>query len=121
MTTHSDIFIKAPDSTALAEFSARAFQALGVLEHEERESGNYVEGLYFCSVGQDPELEICYSDDERLSEYRFWLPISANSMSADTYANQSAMVLAELGYECFVPTPGWARKDWDGGGSHFTA
>ena len=121
MITHSDIFVKAPTSTSLGEFSAIVFRALGVLTHEERESSNYVEGHYFCSAGQDPELEICYADDAVLSEYRFWLPILANSTSAETYARQAAEVLSELGYECFIPTPGWARKDWDGCGAHFTA
>jgi len=121
VTTHSDIFIKASNTTDLSEFSARALQALGVLKYEERESSNYVDGRYFCSFGQDPELEICYADGALLSEYRFWLPISANLASAETYAIQSATVLSRLGYECFVPTPGWGRKDWYGRGSHFTA
>jgi hypothetical protein len=121
VTTHSDIFIKAPDSIALADFAKLAFQALGVLDYEERESDHYVEGLYFCSVGHDPEIEICYTDHVRLSGHRFWCSVTADSLPADTYANQSAVLLAELGNECFVPTPGWYRNDWNGSGSQFTA
>lgn len=119
MTTYCDIFVRATDASTLADFSARVFQALGVVEHEERESSNYAQGCYFCSIGHDPQLKLCYADDARLSEVRFWLSISAESVSAETYGNRSAMVLVELGYECFVPTPGWGRKDWDHSGSHF--
>jgi hypothetical protein len=106
---------------ALAEFALVAFQVLGVPAHEERESSNYVEGRYFCSIGQDPELEICYADDARLSVFRFWLPILGDSASSEQYAVRSSALLAESGYTCFVPTPSWAYKNWDGRGSYFTA
>jgi hypothetical protein len=106
---------------SLGDFCQFAFRALEVLEFIERESSNCVDGHYFRSVDHDPVIDIFYVDDQDFSDYRFWVSISASSLSAEAFALRTAATFAEFGYDGLVPSTGWARKNWDGSGVHFTA
>jgi hypothetical protein len=122
---HEVLFIKYADrSRALAEVARDVFLLLDLVSTEERESSSYLEGHYFVGYASNVSVKVCHSDGG-LPEFPYWVVLAnpalglGTDVSLDTEPSQVAKTLAERGFGVFVPSKGWARKDWNGEGERF--
>jgi len=121
MSTYEDIFVGAPGDLALPSFAQTVFRLIGVERFEERESGNYVDGQYFRSIGSAVEITVARTDDADLTGYRFWLSLSADGVDRPDSldAPRIALIISSHGWRCFIPSSDWARTTWSGAGRIF--
>ena len=121
MSTYADVFVDSPADTDLHSFAVFAFQLMGIVDFEERESSNYFEGIYFRHKSGELEVAVAYADFADIEGYRFWIPIvvSGGGKLASELAHEYAKRLAEKGHPTFIPTEGWGSKGWDGDGKRY--
>lgn len=71
-------------TTGLSEFAEAFFKAAGIVDGQERESSNYVEGRYFKGSREGAEFTVSLSDEEGNEDLPFWVQVAAD-VSADGF------------------------------------
>lgn len=66
------------DKPSLREFAEAFFDAAGILDGQERESSNYVEGRYFKGSRDGAEFTVSLSDEEGNEDLPMWVQVAAN-------------------------------------------
>ena len=123
------IFFVAPrqGDANLVDVARAVFQALALVEYEERGSSNYPpDDHYFAGYGENAEVMVFDADDDRTSEYPFRVSVEAPSSRrgpgvVETDVGSFARALVAAGCNVFVPTGAWWRTDWDGSGDVYAA
>lgn len=57
----------------IKDFATKFFQSIGVVDWEERESSNYVDGIYFIGKMEGLQFKIALSDEVGNDDLRFWI------------------------------------------------
>ena len=66
------------DKPGLREFAEAFFDAAGIVDGQERESSNYVDGHYFRGARDGAEFTVSLSDDEGNEDLPVWVQVAAN-------------------------------------------
>lgn len=66
------------DKPGLREFAEAFFDASGIVDGQERESSNYVEGRYFKGSRDGAEFTVSLSDEEGNEDLPVWVQVAAN-------------------------------------------
>lgn len=64
------------DYANLRPFAKALFDALGITDSEERESGNYVDGYYLKGSRDGMVFAIALSDEETYGDLPYWIHVS---------------------------------------------
>ncbi|BBH33905.1 hypothetical protein [Pseudomonas sp. St290] len=72
-----------PSFVGLRPFAKSFFEALGVNDGEERESGNYVDGYYFKGSLGNMTFSVAISDEDVHEDLPYWIHISADLVTPD--------------------------------------
>jgi hypothetical protein len=63
---------------SLREFAEAFFDAAGIVDGQERESSNYVEGRYFKGSRDGAEFTVALSDEEGNEDLPVWVQVAAH-------------------------------------------
>lgn len=66
------------DKPSLYEFAEAFFDAMGIVDGQERESSNYIEGRYFKGSRDGAEFTVSLSDEEGNEDLPVWVQVAAN-------------------------------------------
>lgn len=66
------------DKQSLHEFAGAFFDAVGIVDGQERESSNCVEGRYFKGSRDGAEFTVSLSEDEGNEDLPVWVQVAAN-------------------------------------------
>ncbi|MDQ1120689.1 hypothetical protein QE383_002997 [Pseudoxanthomonas winnipegensis] len=75
---YADLFFDFPGASNIVDAASRAYSAIGVKDFVQRESENYIEGVYFTAESGDAQIEIAMVDDEDAGDLRFWLSLDSS-------------------------------------------
>jgi hypothetical protein len=67
------------EKSGLHEFAEAFFDAAGIVDGQERESSNYVEGHYFRGARDGAEFTVSLSDEEGNEDLPVWVQVAANA------------------------------------------
>ncbi|MFP5420270.1 MAG: hypothetical protein ACLGID_02220 [Gammaproteobacteria bacterium] len=81
-------------STDLAEFVQRVFEALGVMDGAERVSSNYLDDKYFIGQVNGGQLTAALSDEVGFDDLPYWL--SFETEGGDEVIEQMAALVKNL-------------------------
>lgn len=81
----------------LREFAESFFNAVGVVDGQERESLNYAQGRYFKGSHEGKEFNVSMSGDEGNDDLPVWVQVAANVSAGPSLEDAvSRMVLERL-------------------------
>lgn len=75
---YADLFFDFSSASGIADAAFRAYSAIGMEDFVQRESSNYVEGIYFAAESEGVQIEIAIADDEDAGDLRFWLSLDSS-------------------------------------------
>lgn len=124
---HEVLFLRSSNPAAgLSDVATRIFAELGITEFEERESSNYPPNdHYFCGYARNTTVEVCDADQSEMPDYPYWLVLTDRSSWKDVKTelvaepDSVAQILANAGFQVFIPSEGWSRIDWQPSGQVF--
>lgn len=83
---HHVLFVRHPKSVAsLFDIAARVFSLLHLVETEERDSSNYVDGHYFIACAANASVKVCRSDEATLDDHPYWVVLQDTPSRKDLH------------------------------------
>lgn len=90
---HMNLLGTHANHTDLRLFAKALFDAIGVKDYDERESGNYVAGYYMKGSLDGITFIIAISDEDAHEDLPYWIHISANLSDSDVLIETVAQLM----------------------------
>lgn len=75
---HVNLLCAPSETTSLREFAESFFNAVGIVDGQERESSHYADGHYFKGSCVGAEFMVSLSDEDGNEDLPFWVQVAAD-------------------------------------------